>query len=186
VACAFAFAVLLGACGRDARDTARAPDSASAARPAPATPETPAARAASARALVDAINAAEIGAARLAATRATNADVRRLATSLSSGHRQRVADLPPNGSDTAVRAAADSIRAAGRDALARLGTVAAGAAFDSAYVASQIAAHERALAALDALDVRALPHELGALVQTTRDDVRRHLDRARALQGRTR
>ncbi|AHG89539.1 protein of unknown function DUF4142 [Gemmatirosa kalamazoonensis] len=133
--------------------------------------------------MVDAINASDAQLAGAALGKATNPDVKRFASVLASAHRQKVSDSPPlNAGSTGPLAA--PLRALQASAAARLDALPAGAPYDRAFVEAQIAAHERALALLDSIRPVARSGDLPALVASTRSQVVRHLDEARALQRR--
>lgn len=132
--------------------------------------------------VVDAINASDANIAAAAVRKVSDAEVKRFAGALASAHRQRVTDSPP------MRDEAGKITAPLRDmqtqSIARLDGLAAGAAFDRAFVEAQVAAHERSIALLDSIAPAAQTGDLPALVASTRAQVVRHLDQARALQRR--
>lgn len=177
-------ALLLGsACGDDA---ARAPATIATAESAtaPRTTVTPVflPTADALRAVIDGVNASEVSAAQLAVQKATDTRIRQFASALASAHRQRVTDLSPvGGSDVATRLVAP-LRELEQHTLAELVALPRGITFDTAYLASQVRAHERVLTLLDGLRVPDASTERAALLSEARAEVRRHLERAQTLQ----
>jgi putative membrane protein len=134
--------------------------------------------------VVDVINATDAQLSGAAATKASSVDVKRFAASLASGHRQRVTDRDLPRADSSALALVAPLTELRTQATARLAAVPAGPAFDRAYVETQVAAHERALALLDRIAPAARAGTLPALVAGTRTEVAQHLAEARALQRR--
>jgi len=132
--------------------------------------------------VVDAINAADARLAAPAVQKATSPDVKRFASRLASAHSQKVTDTPPPKNDADALVA--PLRQMQTQSSARLAGLPAGAPFDRAFVESQVATHERALAMLDSIRPAAQVGDLPTLVASTRAQVVRHLDEARALQRR--
>ena len=133
--------------------------------------------------MIDAINASDAQLAGAALGKATNPDVKRFASMLASAHRQKVSDSPPlnAGSTGPLATPLHELQASSTE---RLASLPPGAPYDRAFVEAQIAAHERALALLDSIRPVARSGDLPALLASTRSQVVRHLNEARALQRR--
>jgi putative membrane protein len=132
--------------------------------------------------VIDAINASDAAVAAAAVRKATDAEVKRFATSLASAHPQKVTETPPLKNEAGALVA--PLRAIQAQSTAKLGGMAPGASFDRAFIDAQITTHERARAVLDSIRPVAQSGDLPALVASTRAQVVRHLDQARALQRR--
>lgn len=133
---------------------------------------------------LDAINASEIAAARLAATKASNPDVRAYAEQLVRDHEQ----MQRSGADLARRhdieaeqtSDAAAIRARGKSLIDTLNTL-SGQAFDMTYVDAQVNDHQAALHALHAWQSYADEGELREELRKARPVVEAHYDHAMAL-----
>jgi len=132
--------------------------------------------------VIDAINASDAAGAATAVRKATDAEVKRFATSLASAHPQKVTETPPLKNEAGALVA--PLRDIQAQSTSRLAGMPAGPAFDHAFLDAQVAAHERAIAVLDSIRPAAQTGDLPALVASTRAQVVRHLDQARALQRR--
>jgi putative membrane protein len=138
-------------------------------------------------ALLHEANLAEIEAGTRAQREARDSAVRAFATMMVTDHQaldQKAAALAQQAGVTAALPDSQLPRLQASD-MAALPTAGAGAAFDSAYVAQQVAAHGRTLALVDAAIERAQNAELRTMLQTeVRPKVMAHLDAARQLQQR--
>ena len=166
---------VVGACGRDAQ-----------ARQDSAMAEPRVVRMSDAgiSGTLDAITASEIDAARLAAAKAANPDVRAYAQQLVRDHEQMQRD----GAELAKRhdlgaeqtSDAAAIRARGKSLVDTLNTL-SGQAFDMTYVDEQVADHQAALQALHAWQRYADERELREQLRKARPIVQAHYDHAMAL-----
>lgn len=133
-------------------------------------------------------NSIDSAAGAMAARKAKNADVKAFADRMQKDHgmvnKEAVAlvtkiNLTPTDNDVARSLQAGAT--ASRDTLDRL----SGAAFDSAYIVHEVAAHT---ALLDALDRTLIPGaqnpELKALLVKVRPNVAAHLQMAQNIQGK--
>jgi putative membrane protein len=138
-------------------------------------------------AVVVAANQAEIDTAKVASTRATNADVKELAATMTRDHtaanqkaKQLVGKLKlkPQPSE-----ASRSLTQADKKTIAELKKL-KGAEFDKAYVDHEVAFHQQVL---DDIDSTLLPNakdpELRGLLEKVKPGVQAHLDHAKQLQS---
>jgi putative membrane protein len=133
------------------------------------------------------MNSSEIEAARLASAKATDPELRALATQLVRDHEtmKRSLDSLMRRAGLARQSTTDAmaIQARGRSLVDTLGVL-AGRDFDLVYVNAQVGDHQMALQTLSgwqaAADSRALQHELRA----ARAVVQAHYDHAVAIQSR--
>jgi putative membrane protein len=186
-----AAALSLAACGgaEDDAQVSTTGDAASTAPAAPAATTTPAAPAVTdpqIAAIVVAANQVDIDAGNLAKERASDPRVKEFAQRMITDHsgvNQAASDLvgklgvTPEPNPTSQQLTTDG--EAKRTELQGQ----SGAAFDRAYIASEVAYHQ---AVLDAIDQTLVPSarngELKALLEQTRPAVQAHLDHARQLQ----
>lgn len=138
-------------------------------------------------AIVVTANQVDIDAGALAASRASNPDVRKFAQTMVTDHSgvnrqasELVAKLKVTPEENAV---SKSLKAGGDKNLAQLGSL-SGAAFDKAYIAQEVAYHEQVLAALDnTLVPGARNAELKALLVKVRPAFVAHLEHAKHVQS---
>lgn len=162
-------------------ETAAAPAPATAA-PAPAVTDPQIAD------IVVAANEVDIAAGELARTRATDAEVKAFAEKMVTDHtgvNKAASDLVGRlGVTPEPTATSDQLRQGGEQTRTALQGQ-SGAAFDRAYIDSEVTYHQ---AVLDALDQTLIPGatnaELKALLQQTRPAVEAHLQHARQIQAR--
>jgi putative membrane protein len=196
----------LGACGKsdNAADSAAAPatatmpdsgagmtatpaDSASAASAAGA-PAAGAMSNANVASLIGLTNASEIGAAKVAQDKATNADVKAYAKQMIAEHQAMQKSLDSLTAAMKVTpqapAAADQKKQAGDQMLATLESTAKGAAFDKAYIDGQVQAHQQALSDLQGFSANAPDPQLKSLIDAAIPKVQAHLDKAQQLQSK--
>lgn len=198
-ALALGAAVALGACAK--RDKA-AVDTASTSAMAGATagamtdtamragtPSAPAMSDAEILAMIGMANANEIGASKMAETKATNPDVKAFAREMIHDHtsmqgeadalakRLNVTPTPPAGAGdemkSMAKAMSDSLKAAPK-----------GPAFDAQYINGQVAAHQQTLTDLQRFQTMTQNADVKNLISTAIPTVETHLDRARQLQSR--
>lgn len=138
--------------------------------------------------IVVAANEVDIAAGELARTRATDAEVKAFAEKMVTDHtgvNKAASDLVGRLGVTPERTAtSDQLRQGGEQTRTALQGQ-SGAAFDRAYIDSEVTYHQ---AVLDALDQTLIPGatnaELKALLQQTRPAVEAHLQHARQIQAR--
>lgn len=138
-------------------------------------------------AIVVTANQVDIDAGALAASRASNPDVRKFAQTMVTDHSgvnrqasELVAKLKVTPEENAV---SKSLKAGGDKNLAQLGSL-SGAAFGKAYIAQEVAYHEQVLAALDnTLVPGARNAELKALLVKVRPAFVAHLEHAKHVQS---
>lgn len=137
--------------------------------------------------LIATTNSAEIVAGDAAATKAENADVKAFARMMVREHQAMQRQV-----DSAVRAAsvtpqastqAETMRDSNKRQFDSLNAL-KGDEFDRGYVATQVAAHEKALNDLRTWQSQAQSPELRAIIEAALPKVQDHLDRARALRSK--
>ena len=186
----FAASLLLSACGKgEKEDGPKTADTAVAAGPAvaPAPAPAPPLSDADVLARLDADNLADSSAGAMAASKGTSASVKDFGRMmLKDHHAMRVEGMAlgtkagikpvkaPNDADAVTEAAVlDSMTALPK-----------GAAWDRFFVEHQVVGHTKALQfAQDAVN-RTQNADLKVLIQKAAPTVQKHLDKARALQGR--
>jgi putative membrane protein len=190
----------LGACGKadNAADSAAAPatattpDSGAAMTATPAdsagAPATGAMSSANVASLIGLTNAGEIGAAKVAQDKATNADVKAFAKQMIAEHQAMQKSLDSLTAAINVTpqppAAADQKKQASDQMLATLESTAKGAAFDKAYIDGQVQAHQQALNDLQGFSANAPDPQLKSLIDAAIPKVQAHLDKAQQLQSK--
>ena len=132
-------------------------------------------------------NRGEIEQARLALTNATNQRVRQFAERMIEDHtmvnERAAATLATAAPSTTTTSAASRLQANARESMAALRTY-EGAAFDRAYMETQINMHEYVLRTLDqTLIPAARDRDLEALLRDTRPVITEHLRIAREILG---
>jgi putative membrane protein len=132
------------------------------------------------------INGGEMLAAQTAARKASSSAVKAFARQMIADHKAMQGGVDALAKSKKITPqtspSADSLRNAmktSRDSLARL----SGAAFDRAYITSQVAAHQQALDVLGRLANSAQNADLKKALQDATPKVQAHLDRARTIEG---
>ncbi len=137
--------------------------------------------------LTQAADQGEIETSQLAATKATNADVRKFADHMRHDHAQMISqrtaliksqDLHP------AAGAKDSINTAGQKMLSMLKSTPKGMAFDTAYVNGQVMAHTNTLAMVQKAEGEAQNAALKTALTKAAGEVQGHLTEAKALQSK--
>ena len=189
---ALALALALGACNshRD-RDVAANPPAGAetGALPADTTAPTSAAPAelsdANIVALLDHANAADSTAGALAATKATNLEVKQFAKLMMAEHhalRKQGADLAKRLKVTPEPPANDPVTALAQQETQALQSAPKGAGFDKTYIDQEVAAHEAVLDLANKAHDQADNAELKALIEKAKPVIEKHLDQAKQLQ----
>ena len=191
---ALALALALGACNshRD-RDAAANPPAGAETAAVPAdtaaTTSAPAAPAelsdANIVALLDHANAADSTAGALAATKATNPQVKQFAKLMMSEHhalRKQGADLAKKLGVTPEPPADDPVTALAQQETQALQSAPKGAEFDKTYIDQEIAAHQAVLDLAGKAHDQAKNPELKALIEKAKPVIEKHLDQAKQLQ----
>jgi putative membrane protein len=191
---ALALALALGACNshRD-RDAAANPPAGAETGVVPtdttATTSAPAAPAelsdANIVALLDHANAADSTAGALAATKATNPQVKQFAKLMMSEHhalRKQGADLAKKLGVTPEPPANDPVTALAQQETQALQSAPKGAEFDKTYIDQEVTAHEAVLDLAGKAHDQAKNPELKALIEKARPVIEKHLDQAKQLQ----
>jgi putative membrane protein len=132
------------------------------------------------------INGGEMLAAQTAERKASSSAVKAFARQMITDHKTMQGSVDALAKSKKITPqtspSADSLRNAmktSRDSLARL----SGAAFDRAYITSQVAAHQQALDVLGRLANSAQDPDLKKALQDATPKVQAHLDRARTIEG---
>jgi len=182
---ALALALALGACNSQrARAVASNPPAGAetATVPADTTASAPAAPAelsdANIVALLDHANAADSTAGALAATKATNPEVKQFAKLMMSEHhalRKQGADLAKQLKVTPEPPANDPVTPLAQQETQALQSAPKGAEFDKTYIDQEVAAHQAVLDLLNQAHDQADNAQLKALIE-------KHLDQAKQLQ----
>jgi putative membrane protein len=191
---ALALALALGACNnhRD-RDAAANPPSGAETGALPADTAAPtSAPAAPAElsdanivALLDHANAADSTAGALAATKATNPQVKQFAKLMMSEHhalRKQGADLAKKLGVTPEPPANDPVTALAQSETQALQSAPKGAEFDKTYIDQEVTAHEAVLDLAGKAHDQAKNPELKALIEKAKPVIEKHLDQAKQLQ----
>ncbi len=191
---ALALALALGACNshRD-RDVAANPPAGAETGALPAdttaTTSTPVAPAdlsdANIVALLDHANAADSTAGALAATKATNPQVKQFAKLMMSEHhalRKQGADLAKKLNLTPEPPANDPVTPLAQQETQALQSAPKGAEFDKTYIDQEIAAHQAVLDLASKAHDQAKNPELKALIEKAKPVIEKHLDQAKQLQ----
>lgn len=138
--------------------------------------------------LVGLTNASEIGAAKIAQDKATNADVKAFAKQMIAEHQAMQHGLDSltqakNLTPTPPPAAAQKQQMADQ-MTATLNSTPKGAAFDKAYMDGQVQAHQQALNDLHGFSANAPDADLKTLIDGAIPKVQQHLDKAQQLQSK--
>lgn len=132
------------------------------------------------------VNAGEIAAGKIAQTKASNADVKAYAREMVAAHsamdRKGVKITGDSTASTATMR--DSVVNANKAVSSELQSAGSGAAFDRAYLDSQVQAHQNTLNFLQQAQNQAQNAGLKQMITAAIPDVQQHLDRARALQSK--
>ena len=189
---ALALALALGACNshRDRDVAANAPAGAETATvPADTTASAPSAPAdlsdANIVALLDHANAADSTAGALAATKATNPEVKQFAKLMMSEHhalRKQGADLAKKLGVTPEPPANDPVTALAQQETQALQSAPKGAEFDKTYIDQEVTVHEAVLDLAGKAHDQAKNPELKALIEKAKPVIEKHLDQAKQLQ----
>jgi putative membrane protein len=142
--------------------------------------------------LLHALNQGEIQAGTVAQSRAQNADVKAFAEQMVRDHTQldekgsalatRLNISPMLPDSTLPNMQMEGLRALSDSSGAAASAATAGQSFDVAYMTSQVAGHQRALAIVDAAIAQAQNAELRTALQTdVRPPVAQHLQMAQQL-----
>ena len=189
---ALALALALGACNshRD-RDVAANPPAGAETGTVPAdtTTSAPAAPAdlsdANIVALLDHANAADSTAGALAATKATNPQVKQFAKLMMSEHhalRKQGADLAKQLKLTPEPPANDPVTPLAQQETQALQSAPKGAEFDKTYIDQEVAVHQAVLDLANKAHDEADNPELKALIEKAKPVIEKHLDQAKQLQ----
>jgi len=132
------------------------------------------------------VNAGEIAAGKIAQTKASNADVKAYAREMVQAHTAMDKQGAKISGQTAATNAAirDSVVNANKETSSQLQSAAAGAAFDKAYIDSQVQGHQNALSFLQAAQNQTQNADMKKMIDAAIPDVQKHLDRARSLQSK--
>ena len=123
----------------------------------------------------------EIESAKLAADKASNADVKSLAQHIRTDHEKSSAELK-SAAGTANISVAPKLDAEKQGMLDQLKTAARGADFDKLYVEQQKTAHQKALDLLRGYSSRGDNEALKAFATTASGVVQSHLDQANSIK----
>jgi putative membrane protein len=189
---ALALALALGACNshRDRDVAANAPAGAeTGAMPADTTAPAPAAPAelsdANFVALLDHANAADSTAGALAATKATNPEVKQFAKLMMAEHhalRKQGADLAKRLKVTPEPPANDPVTPLAQQETQALQSAPKGAEFDKTYIDQEVAAHQAVLDLANKAHDQADNADLKALIEKAKPVIEKHLDQAKQIQ----
>jgi putative membrane protein len=132
------------------------------------------------------VNAGEIAAGKIAQTKASNADVKAYAREMVTAHtamdKKGVKITGETGASTATMR--DSVVNANKAVSSELQSAGSGAAFDRAYLDSQVQAHQNTLSFLQQAQNQAQNADLKQMITAAIPDVQHHLERARSLQSK--
>jgi putative membrane protein len=189
---ALALALALGACNsnRDRDVASNAPAGAETATvPADTTASAPSAPAdlsdANIVALLDHANAADSTAGALAATKATNPEVKQFAKLMMSEHhalRKQGADLAKQLKVTPEPPANDPVTPLAQQETQALQSAPKGAEFDKTYIDQEVAAHQAVLDLINQAHDQADDAQLKALIEKAKPVIEKHLAQAKQLQ----
>ena len=133
-------------------------------------------------------NASEIGAGKLAETKATSSDVKSFARDMVKDHTAMQGDADKlakkaNITPTAP-SAATQMKSESTAMMDSLKSAAKGATFDQQYIAGQVADHQKVLSNLQSYQGQAQNADLKNMIQQAIPKVQQHLDKARDIQGK--
>jgi putative membrane protein len=136
-------------------------------------------------AMLDAANQGEIDAGKIAESKATSAAVKSFAHDMVIAHTSMLNNtdvLAQRLGITPDATAADSISQMNQAAAAALNAAPKGAAFDSTYVAAQVAGHQYVLAFVKRAEAAAQNADLQSALTSAEPKVQAHLDRIQGIQ----
>lgn len=185
---------LIAACGGAADRGAAVGDSTAAGMTAglPATTDTAAGAVAGTMSnaeilgAVRSVNESEIAAGQLASTKGTNQAVRQFGQMMVTDHRalnQQTTALMDSLSIAAGTMQDSSMMQQSQAMLQQMQQQPKGAAWDSAYIASQVTGHQQAIDLLNRASNATQDPQVSNLIQTARPKIQSHLDEATRIQG---
>ncbi len=136
--------------------------------------------------LTQAADEGEIMTSKVALTKATNPDVRKFAQQMIAAHTQMISKRNALGKAQNLHpeaGAKDSSGDAAKKMVAML-QAAPKAAFDTAYINGQVMAHSNTLQMVQKAEGQAQNAGLKQMLHQAQPDIQRHLDEAKALQGK--
>jgi putative membrane protein len=136
-------------------------------------------------ALVDEANKADSSAGALAATKATNPDVKSFARLMMSEHhalRVQGQQLAKKAKITPQPPATDSVSMMAKAETDTLQSTPKGAQFDRTYISQEVTAHKAVLDLLNKAEASAQNAQLKALITKAKPVIQKHLDRAQAIE----
>ncbi len=136
-------------------------------------------------ALLDEANQADSAAGMVAATKATDPDVRAFAKLMMSEHhalRVQGQQLAKKLNVTPAAPANDPVQAAAAKEMAALRSAAKGAEFDRTYIDHEIAVHKAVIDLAEQAHAATRQEQLKALIVQAKPVLQKHLDRAQGLQ----
>ena len=139
--------------------------------------------------ILDQANAADSVRGRLASTKGTNADVKAFGRLMMGEHhalRAQGRTLAAKLGVTPTAPAGDQSEAQAKQELDSLNALAAGAAWDRAYIDYEVTYHEEVLKTATAALGAAQNAELKALIEQAAPVIQKHLDRAKEIQQKLR
>ena len=190
-------AVLAGACamvvacqgGNKNADTAaaRTDTTAPAAATTPAPAPAPTLNDSNIVALLDAVNAGDSAAGKLASTKGTNAAVKEFGRTMMRDHhtlRQQGQQLAKKDSIGPAMPPGDTTEAHGKKMLDSLKSMPKGASWDQAYIANEVSGHQAALSLLQSAQSAAQHSDLKDLIGKAIPAVQQHLTKAQDIQSK--
>jgi putative membrane protein len=188
---------LLGACALWAAcaksenkvDSAAVADSAAkaAAAAAPAAPTPPPLTDANIAAILDAANAADSAAGKIASTKGTRADVKEFGRTMMRDHhalRKQGEDLVKKLNVTPALPAGDSSQAAAQHWQDSLNAMPKGAAWDKAYIDHEVSYHQAVIQTAQTAQGAAQNAELKDLITKAIPNIQAHLTKAQDIQSK--
>jgi putative membrane protein len=187
-------ATVVAACskGDKTADSAKAADSSTAAASAAAPPPAPAPAAATLTdpniaAILDAANMTDSSSGAVAATKATDREVRTFGRDMMRDHhalRKMGQDLVKKLNVTPALPAGDNSQAAATAWHDSLTAMPKGAAFDRAYIDHEVSYHQAVLQTAQSALGAAQNAELKSLIQKAAPNIQAHLEHAQKIQSR--
>lgn len=137
---------------------------------------------------VTAVDNAEVEAGELARTKATNAEVKNFAQMMVNEHRKHRDQMQrmKSSTDSAITSpsgAQTSLQSMHSQTMSQLQSL-SGAEFDRAYIDNQVSGHQSVLDMLQQLQNRTQNTQLQQHLTQVTSTVQKHLDQARAIQGK--
>ena len=185
--------VLSGACAKsdNKADSTAAADSAAkaaaAATPAPTTPAPAALTDANIAALLDAANAADSAAGKIASTKGTRADVKDFGRMMMRDHhalRKMGQDLVKKLNVTPAMPAGDTSQMAAQHWQDSLNAMPKGSAWDKAYIDHEVSYHQAVIQTAQTAEGAAQNAELKDLITKAIPNLQAHLTKAQDIQGK--